>query len=715
LVLAFSITGWGKMTEPEDRHHKLGELLVAAGLVPEERLSEGLEYARRNSLPLGRVLITLKILSQEDLESVLHSQALMKMDRLPARLAVKALSMASSTNMSIDRALKKLGWFSESYVEGEAVSIAVAREQLSNCESSFGSDHPETAAACLKLAELLSDNRSYLDAELLYNRAAKIVEECFGQQSLEMARLLSEMGGHYFAQDLFSEAEKYYWQAYDINLTLLGDRNLAVAQCLEDLADLYDVQSEYLQAERLYLSSIGIKEKLLEADDPELLSSLRKLVLICRQSCDYAPETRPTGELLVDAGMVEQSKIDEGLQLAKKYNVPLGRALITLKQLSQEDLQKTLHAQLLMKDGGIPGYVVVRALKTACRMNLTIEDALKKVGWKREQPADRHQFEALLRCSDELIKLEQKYTPEHPDVGKKCVELADLYAAGNNLRESEILLKRALNIYLDHYGEDDLVTAATLSNLAQVHCRQARWDEANHMMERTVNLSRKRSPKGSHELADYLEKQARILNASGKTKEALLKISELLSLARKLERGDTAYVSQVLELQGDVFMSQEQLEQALKVYSQSLSIREKVVTGANPQISSLLNKIGEIELKQGNFEAALKHFQKSLTVSKKVLGSNHPVLALAELNIAGCHAGMKNHVEARKSYEQAVKIMERTAGENHDGTASVLEQFAAYLKTTGQDEEAAEMDKRIQAIRSNPDSRSTAINLKVLH
>jgi tetratricopeptide (TPR) repeat protein len=702
------------MSEAEEKPHKIGELLVSAGLVPPDRLDEGLDYARKNSLPLGRVLITLKLVSEEDLESVLHSQALMKMDRLPARIAVKAIALASSSHISIDRALKKLGWFSDKYVEGEAISIAVAREQLANAESSFGLDHPETAACCVKLAELLSDNRKYLDAELLYNRAAKIVEECFGQQSLEMAHLLSQIGAHYFAQDLFSEAEKFYWQAYEITVTLLGDQHLTVAECLEDLAELYDVQAEYLQAERLYLSSIGIKEKLLEADDPELLSSLRKLVLICRQS-EYEPESKTTGQLLVDAGMVEQAKVEEGLAIAKKYNVPLGRALITLKQLTQEDLQRAMHAQLLMKDGGIPGYVVVRALKAACRMNSNVADALKKLGWKREDPADQRHLDLLLRCSDDLIKLEQKLTPEHPDVAKKCIELAELYAGQSNLREAEILLKRALNIFLDHVGEDDLSTAATLCNLAQIHSRQGRWEEANHLMERAVNQARKRSPKGSHELADYLEKQARILNASGNAKEALLKMTELLTLGRKLEKGDTAYVSQLLELQGDIFLAQTQLEQANKIYGQSLTIREKVLTSANPQITGLLNKIGEIEMKLGNHEVALKNFQKSLDVSRKMLGNNHPLLAMAELNLAGCYAEMKQHPQAKESFKQAIQIMERGSGESDESTAVVLEQYSAYLKSSGQLHEAQEIDKRVAAIRSNSDARATAINLKVVH
>jgi tetratricopeptide (TPR) repeat protein len=205
------------------------------------------------------------------------------------------------------------------------------------------------------------------------------------------------------------------------------------------------------------------------------------------------------------------------------------------------------------------------------------------------------------------------------------------------------------------------------------------------------------------------------LNAAGKAKQAQKKISEVLELARKIEKGDTAYVSQLLELQGDINMGQNQIDEAARVYAISLSIREKVLTGANPQVTGLLNKLGEIEIKQGKHQVALQHFQKSLEMSRKMLGNSHPLLAYGELNIAACYADMKDDKNARKSYEEAIRIMERSAGEDNDGTASVLEQFSAYLKSSGKEAEAKALDKRIADIRSNPDARRTAINLKVLN
>lgn len=700
------------MAEADEKPKKLGELLVESGLVAADKLPEGLEYAKRHSLPLGRVLITLKLLREVDLESALHSQALMKMDRLPARLAVRAITLAHTNNLSIDRALKKLGWFPDKYIEGEAMPVAIAREHLTNSESTFGKEHPESAAARIRLAEALTDNRKYAEAEALYQTASKIVEECFGHQSLEMANLLGQMAGHYFVQDKFDEAERLYWQSYELKHNLLGDKDLRVAECLEDLAELYDVQSEYLQAERLYLSSIGIKEKVLAADDPEMIQSLRKLVLICRQS-EHGPESRQTGDLLMDAGMVNQKKIEEGLELAKKYNIPLGRALISIKQLSQEDLQRVMHAQLLMKDGGVPGYIVVRALKASCNLHISVGDALKKIGWRREHPADQRQLELLLRCSDELIKLEQELTPEHEQVASKCIELADLYAGANNLREAEMLLGRALKIYEKLEGNEG--TLQTLSALARVHALQGRWAESQGLIDRAIALAKKGSSKPTAKLAELLESQVRILHASGESKEALQKVAELIELRKKVDGNESANVSGLMELQADIEISQGNMAEAEKLYARSLAIKEKVLVGGNPQITGLLCKLGELQLKKNDFKTALEHFQKALEMNRNLWGQSHPVLAFSELSLARCYEAMKETQKAKECYSRAIAIMEASAGADHEDTARVLEQYAEFLKNQGQMEESEAIVKRIDEIREQSESRHTAMQLRTIH
>ena len=237
------------MSDSGNEAKKLGELLVESGLIPADKLPEGLEYARANKLPLGRVLLTWHLLKKEDLESALHSQALIKVDRLPASVAAKAIALSSRENIAIDRALRRLGWRPDRYIQGEPYLMAVAREEVNTARGAFGDAHPETASALLKFAGACAEQEKFEEAESAYSETVKIVEQCFGNQSPEMAAVLPRLAELYFGQDRFKEAEEYFWRTYEIKQALFGDDALEVAECLESLAELYVVQSVYLHAE----------------------------------------------------------------------------------------------------------------------------------------------------------------------------------------------------------------------------------------------------------------------------------------------------------------------------------------------------------------------------------------------------------------------------------------------------------------------------------
>jgi len=55
---------------------------------------------------------------------------------------------------------------------------------------------------------------------------------------------------------------------------------------------------------------------------------------------------RPLGTELLEAGLVERSELDEALTYARRWRVPLGRALVALGFLRPLDLYRILARQL---------------------------------------------------------------------------------------------------------------------------------------------------------------------------------------------------------------------------------------------------------------------------------------------------------------------------------------------------------------------------------
>lgn len=96
--------------------NRLGELLVAAGIVPADRIPEALNLAKKSSQPVGRVLLMFGILSHKDLDSALYVQKLIRESQISKDLAVTALQQSADQNLTINDVLAEQGWKPKNYI-----------------------------------------------------------------------------------------------------------------------------------------------------------------------------------------------------------------------------------------------------------------------------------------------------------------------------------------------------------------------------------------------------------------------------------------------------------------------------------------------------------------------------------------------------------------------------------------------------------------------
>src|SRR6266581_6875519 len=86
-----------------------------------------------------------------------------------------------------------------------------------------------------------------------------------------------------------SEAEQRHQQALTIYLQQ-GQETLQVAACLNDLGMVYRKRERFLEAETVYLRSLAIREKLLGANDPLISESLNNIAVVYRFQGKYPQE-----------------------------------------------------------------------------------------------------------------------------------------------------------------------------------------------------------------------------------------------------------------------------------------------------------------------------------------------------------------------------------------------------------------------------------------
>jgi hypothetical protein len=98
--------------QPEDKEsNKLGELLLAAKVVPRDQLDLAMRTSTGTGLPLGRLLISLGHLSDEMLASSLLAQQMIRAGKISRAAAIEGLVAAYERRKPVEKVLTEMGFY----------------------------------------------------------------------------------------------------------------------------------------------------------------------------------------------------------------------------------------------------------------------------------------------------------------------------------------------------------------------------------------------------------------------------------------------------------------------------------------------------------------------------------------------------------------------------------------------------------------------------
>ncbi len=553
------------------------------------------------------------------------------------------------------------------------------------------------AAEWLETGDNYFQQNNLENAEAFYDQALSTLERTNGPRDLNVALVLVKLARALFLQGRFQPAEHHYCRALQIRESLLGQDHIAVAECLDALAEIYDLQSQHQEAEQHYLSALGIKEKLLHPENPELTASLKKLALISKAQ-GRRPEQKLSGELLIGAGIVPPEKVEEGLHLAQEQALPIGRALVSLHYLTDQDLQAVLHAQLLLKDGVLPGYLAVRALRIASQRQIPLEAALQEIGLEPGDSASREAIE-LLRAADELVDAEKELSPEHPDVAALCIKVADLYLDHSRYDEAEVLYKRGHSILEKQLGRDHLDTAETIMRLAELYCRQLRYDETEPLYLQVLDIRESCLGKDHMDVANTVESLAALHYIRGDFRESGRMYQLSLATKEKLLGPWDPGIITTLQGRANCYFVQGRLLEAEQLYHRGIEIQEKAYGPSDPRVAVLVETLGDLYFNQGQLEKAQAQYARGISLLSEAASPEYMAFSAMLEKLAYCYAEQKNYEKADSYYRQVLKTREKTRTASHPDMIDILERYGLILLSLERHDESEEIRARAQLIR----------------
>lgn len=133
------------------------------------------------------------------------------------------------------------------------------------------------------LAAVYMDLQQAKPASKLYRRILATRQQQLGEQHLDVAQTLNDLGVALGMQDQMSESEKLLKQALQIREQLAGHDSFPVAESLYNLSFKHMVPGQYQQAESMMTEAIRIKQHVLRPDHPSLTRSMRMLGWLYRK------------------------------------------------------------------------------------------------------------------------------------------------------------------------------------------------------------------------------------------------------------------------------------------------------------------------------------------------------------------------------------------------------------------------------------------------
>ena len=249
----------------------IGDLLVQAGFASFEEVADALPIAAKTGLPVGRVLVGSKSITDSELQATLFAQSLLRDRLLSNDMALQALRKVRQEDLTLYEALEDLGWKSESY-------------ELTN-----------------RLGQLL------LDSGLVTQSVLEEALEAFYTTGLPMARILVLRGviGNHLAYTAITTQMMLRDGLLSREQAIDALKKAASRRTTTDTASDY---SNYLRIQPMHTLRIGELLVLArQVSELDLLEAVERSLFT----------DEPIGETLVRTGKVSRQTLDQGLRAQK--------------------------------------------------------------------------------------------------------------------------------------------------------------------------------------------------------------------------------------------------------------------------------------------------------------------------------------------------------------------------------------------------------------
>ena len=389
---------------------RIGDLLLKSGLINQADLEEAVNAASEIGLPLGRVIIMGGFLNQEQMQSLINLQSMVRNRFCTTEIAAEAIKLLVKHNLSLETALAQAGWtqrelvpahkLGELLTEAGIISKKIMEQALRSAnETGLPLGRVLVHTTFLKEAMLNSALNAQVlvrDGKLTREQAiqglksahkrqtsleASLVEQGVYKQpprkSVKLGELLV-LGGIVREVEVTDAIEIGLLENNPLGQVLVGkglinDEILQVALRLQSLIE-NSATTPMIAAKiltRVHLDRVPFEEAL--AEHQQLKQATKSNIRL--------------GEFLKMVGSLTENDIQKALASCLDNPILLGRILLAGGFIDENALHNAIRCQSYMKEGRLHEEQAIIAFNYCQRINVKFDDALNDLGWTIDSPA----------------------------------------------------------------------------------------------------------------------------------------------------------------------------------------------------------------------------------------------------------------------------------------------------------------------------------------
>lgn len=266
--------------------------------------------------------------------------------------------------------------------------------------------------------------------------------------------------------------------------------------------------------------------------------------------------------------------------------------------------------------------------------------------------------------------------------------------------EAEVLIKNALDIYLDQLGKRDVETLKTVLSLSEVYSQQIRHDEALQLLEEVYQEALVSPRENDVLLAQIMSRLGQQYRITGDYERSETKFLAAIELFQNVQGQEGKRVYTTMTELAWLYIDQGRIDEAEPLLTSSLEICNQHFDDDFPTVTSILCGLGVLNLSKGRLEEAEPYLREAIDRFDRTSGDNHAFAHYIGMNAAEMYWGLERFEEAERLFLKSVDGFKQILGEEHPRTLYAMERLSIFYAEQGRFEEAKSLAR--EALEKTP-------------